>query len=627
MNKLNNRIGHRLCLFLALVGMMSGVVLADYPWQHSAFAQAAMSQTPSPGWNFTGSLNTPRGGHTATLLPNGKVMVVGGAGCGAGVLKSTEIYDPATKTWSYSGDLVGLKRSFHTATLLPNGKVLVAGGAYDWVQVELDEVPIPTNTAELYDPAAGTWSPAGSLNSARVYHTATLLANGKVLVAGGYSDDWWSAEIYDPDTGRWSYTNSHGTIGSRHAVLLQDGAVMLLGYIPNTENLAPRLYDPARGIWRSTSSPKTIRYPHTITLLPNGKVLAIGSGALIFDMSAEIYDPAGGTWSSVAAPSFFAEGGAILLPNGKVLIFQFRPQYAAELYDPATGRWSSTTGPISGGGTPTLLSDGNVLFTIGACSNPPSGGAMLYDYRLAPSGTVSSVSAASYSLMGLASESIAVAFGDGLATSSSAASTFPLPTQLAGTSVKIKDSAGDERLAPLFFVSPTQINYQIPAGTAPGMAALTITNSDGLVSSGVAIIRVVAPGLFTANADGQGVVAAIALRVKADGSQSYEPVAQFDAAQNRFVPRPLDLGPEGDQVYLLLFGTGIRNRSSLSGVFARIGDVGAEVSFAGAQGDFTGLDQINVLVPRSLAGRGEVYIQMSVLGAPRPANRTQVSIK
>src|SRR5205823_154648 len=109
------------------------------------------------------------------------------------------------------------------------------------------------------------------------------------------------------------------------------------------------------------------------------------------------------------------------------------------------------------------------------------------------------------------------------------------------------------------FVSPTQVNYQIPVETATGAATVTIRSGDGTVSIGVAQIAVVVPGLFAANANGQGVAAAVALRVKADGSQSYEAVAQFDPAQNKFISRPLDLGPEGDQVFLLLLGTGIRS--------------------------------------------------------------------
>jgi uncharacterized protein (TIGR03437 family) len=228
-------------------------------------------------------------------------------------------------------------------------------------------------------------------------------------------------------------------------------------------------------------------------------------------------------------------------------------------------------------------------------------------------------------LTGLASEAITASFGAGLATTAQMATSLPLPTSLAGTTVKVKDSAGIERLAPLFFVSPTQVNYQIPAMTAAGAATVTITSGDGTVSTGTALVKAVAPSLFAANADGQGVAAALALRIKADGSRSYEPVAQFDAAQNRFVARPLDLGPETDQVYLALFGTGIRQHSSLSAVIATIGGAYAEVSFAGAQGAFTGLDQINVRVPRTLAGRGEVDVLLTV--EAQMANPVRINLK
>ena len=154
---------------------------------------------------------------------------------------------------------------------------------------------------------------------------------------------------------------------------------------------------------------------------------------------------------------------------------------------------------------------------------------------------------------------------------------------------------------------------------------MIITSGDGTVSSGFAIIHAIAPGLFTANASGEGVAAALVLRVKSDGTQSYEQVAEFDAQQNRFVARPLDLGPADEQVYLVLFGTGIRHRSSLSAVKAFIRGVSLEVTFAGAQGDFVGLDQVNFLVPRSLAGRGEVEILLTV--ETQRTNSVQVNIK
>ncbi|MGH9841739.1 MAG: beta-galactosidase [Blastocatellia bacterium] len=241
------------------------------------------------------------------------------------------------------------------------------------------------------------------------------------------------------------------------------------------------------------------------------------------------------------------------------------------------------------------------------------------------SAAVTSVSAASFSGASLAAEAIVAAFGSGLATGTTVAIASPLPTMLAGTTVKVRDNAGVERLAPLFFVAPTQVNYQIPPGTANGAATVTITSGDGKVSAGTTRIASVAPGLFTADASGRGLAAAVALRIKADGSQQFEPVARFDPAQNKFVAVPIDLGPESDQVFLILFGTGLRFRSALNGVSARIGGADSQVTFAGAQGGFAGLDQVNLRLSRSLIGRGELDVALTVDG--QTANTVTLSIR
>ncbi len=245
--------------------------------------------------------------------------------------------------------------------------------------------------------------------------------------------------------------------------------------------------------------------------------------------------------------------------------------------------------------------------------------------RLPPPPPVAIVSAASFTGAMIASESIAAAFGTALATCTQTATARPLPTSLCGTTVKVKDSLGVERLAPLFFVAPPQINFQIPPGTAIGTAQVTVTNGNGLISVGTAPIVLVAPGLFTANANGQGVAAAVALRVKAGGAQTFELIARLDTTINRFVTTPIDLGPLGEQVFLILYGTGIRFRSTLSTVTVKIGGVDAPVSFAQAQGSLIGLDQINALIPRSLIGRGEVDVTLTVEG--KAANTVRVNIK
>jgi uncharacterized protein (TIGR03437 family) len=154
---------------------------------------------------------------------------------------------------------------------------------------------------------------------------------------------------------------------------------------------------------------------------------------------------------------------------------------------------------------------------------------------------------------------------------------------------------------------------------------VTITSDDGTVSAGTVQIATVAPGLFAANANGQDVAAAVAARVRADGSQSFEPVARFDQAQNRFVAVPIDLGPETDQVFLILFGTGVRFRSALSAVTVKVGGADMQASFADATPGFVGLDQVNARLLRSLIGRGEVDVALTVDG--KAANTVKVNIR
>lgn len=240
------------------------------------------------------------------------------------------------------------------------------------------------------------------------------------------------------------------------------------------------------------------------------------------------------------------------------------------------------------------------------------------------SAALATVSAASFRGTELATDTIASAFGQNLATANASATTTPLPTTLAGSTVKVRDSVGTERLAPLFFVSAGQVNFLVPSGTALGAASITVTSSNGTTAAGTINIASVAPGLFAANANGAGVAAALALRARSDGSQTFEAATRLDTATNRFVSVPIDLGAASDQVFAILFGTGLRNRSSLAGVTAQIGGTSAQVQSAGAQGG-AGVDQINVLLPRTLIGRGEVDIVLTVDG--KTANTVRVNIK
>jgi Kelch motif/Galactose oxidase, central domain len=316
-------------------------------------------------WEYTGNLKTARFHHTATLLPDGRVLVAGG-GDQSGSLRSAELYDPASGTWSAAHSLKTARDS-QTATLLANGKVLVAGGFDGSAYLA---------TAELYDPATGAWSYTGSLNDARAYQTETLLPNGKVLVAGGRITTrvyLATAELYDPATGIWSLTGSFKTPRIFHtATLLPNGKVLVaggraVGFVPLA---SAQLYDPTTGIWSDTGSLNNARYDHTATLLPNGKVLVAGGNPDEIT-SAELYDPATGTWS-ITGDLNDGRGDHVanLLTNGMALVAGGTSFDLAttELYDPATGTWSRT-GSLNNARKDhagTLLPNGMVLVTGGA---------------------------------------------------------------------------------------------------------------------------------------------------------------------------------------------------------------------------------------------------------------------
>jgi hypothetical protein len=315
---------------------------------------ATLSNSNNPAsetWTFTGSLNTARVYHTATLLPNGMVLVAGGRDLSDNSFASVELYDPASGTWTTTGSL-NTARSSHSATLLPNGMVLVAGGE--------DSSFHPLASAELYDPASGTWSVTGSLNTARSSHSATLLSNGMVLVAGGEDSSFnpiASAELYDPASGSWTPTGRLKTARELHTpTLLPNGMVLVAAGFGSSGIVfaSAELYDPTSGTWTTTGSLNFGRFFHTATLLPNGMVLVAGgeySSGL--RASAELYDPASGTWTTTGSLNTARESQtATLLLNGMVLAaggidIHFNVLASAELYTPTPGVPPSHLGNIS----------------------------------------------------------------------------------------------------------------------------------------------------------------------------------------------------------------------------------------------------------------------------------------
>ncbi len=326
----------------------------------------------------TGTPGTARDCHTATLLQNGMVLIAGGRN-GNSPLSSAELFDPATGNFTATGSLA-TPRCDHSATLLQNGKVLIAGG-YNFG----NNNSLPTlSSAELYDPAAGTFSATGSLLTSRTGHSATLLASGKVLVAGGAnSADGYaygtlaSAELYDPIAGTFSATGSLNTARTAPATLLSNGQVLVAGGSSIGSGVpigSAEIYDPTAGTFALTGSLVTARFGNSSSLLPDGKVLiAGGQDANNVVLSAELYDPSAGTFSDTGSLNLGRSGhtgtlltsGQVLLVGGGASSVAQQLSNSSELYDPPSGVFilNAPTNSTRTFLSATLLSNGRVLIT------------------------------------------------------------------------------------------------------------------------------------------------------------------------------------------------------------------------------------------------------------------------
>ena len=231
------------------------------------------------------------------------------------------------------------------------------------------------------------------------------------------------------------------------------------------------------------------------------------------------------------------------------------------------------------------------------------------------------VDSAGYQARGIAPEALLTVFGINEATKTVDSSSAP-QTALGGTSVSITDGAGVARVARLLYASPGQVNLLAPAGMASGAGTLTIVNGANQQATQVVAIGAVAPGLFTAEMSGQGVAAAVVQRVAADGTQSSAAAASCGVG-GVCAAVPIDV--TGGQTYLSLYGTGIRGRPALSQVVVTVGGVAAPVLYGGDQVQYAGVDQINVQLPASLAGRGDVSVVATVDGVA--ANVVRITVR
>lgn len=325
---------------------------------------SAFSQTPGT-WVATGQLANSTENPVATLLKTGKVLVAGGdLGSLIIPIRNAQLYDPATNSWTRTANMLS-PRTGHAGALLPSGQVLIEGGANGNFAPNGYDLVIQ-KTAELYSPATGRFIATGRMSTARMYHVSTLLPNGKILVTGGYylykprlryAVATTSAELFDPAAGTWSSAGSMSIGRAFHsATVLQSGKVLVVG------SGTADLYDPSTNTWTPTAAPISKSTGNPSVLLASGKVLSANPLG-----TAELYDPSTGAWSQTGSMSAAHSGGMVLLPNGRALIVGAYATGTCELYDPFTGTWSATGSLISArtGAPVTLLPDGRALVTGG----------------------------------------------------------------------------------------------------------------------------------------------------------------------------------------------------------------------------------------------------------------------
>ncbi len=475
--------------------------------------------------------------------------------------------------WFALAPMPSARQEISSAVL--DGKIYVIGG--------FNSSGASTNTVEVYDPVTNTWSRAAPLPIV-TNHNAAAVAAGKLYAFGGTSNRVF---VYNPQQNSWSEVAPmnfvHG--GTPAVAVINDRIYVAGGTGGGMGGNELEVYDPVANTW-TTLAPMNVPRNHTAGGAINGKFYVVGGrGSANAATALEVYDPQTNTWKTLAPMPTGRSGIGAAVVNGELYVFggEIPGVFSAvEVYNPLDNTWQQLPAmPTPRHGLFAAVLD-NRIYLPGGATVEGLGATNINEVFLV--NTAVTVSAASFTGPQLANRSIVAAFGANLATTTQAAISQPLPTSLGGTSLRVKDSTGSERLAPLFFVSRLQVNYQIPPGTATGPATITVTNGDGIVSTGTLQITDVAPALFTLNQSGFGAAAAL---------DAFNFTGEPFAATR----------PNGEPNIIAFFGTGLGTDATdvdgdvSAAVQATIGGNPATVQYAGRAPGFTGLNQWNIVLP------------------------------
>jgi uncharacterized protein (TIGR03437 family) len=443
-----------------------------------------------------------------------------------------------------------------------------------------------TSSVYVYNVQTNQWTEVAPLPIA-TNHNAAAVAAGKIYAFGGTSNRCF---VYNPQANNWTDV---APMRFQHAntpavAVINDRIYVAGGNGPNMNQTELEVYDPAANTWTPLVSMSVPRN-HTAGAAINGKFYVVGGRP--GDAAAralEVYDPATNRWTALRDLPTGRSGIGAAAVNGELYVFggELPRQFnEVEVYNPLSNTWQQLLPMIVPKHGIYAATINNVIYLPGGATN--QGLAATASFEAFTVNTATTTSAASFTVS-LATRAIAAAFGTSLATGTQAAVSQPLPTELAGTSVRVTDSTGTMRLAPLFFVSPQQINYQIPADTAPGFAIVSVGSGDGRTATGAIEILPAAPALFTLSQDGRG------------------PAAALDAFT--FAPGPFNAKRAGGEPNILaFFASGLgADATDADGnvsatVQATIDGASVSVQYAGRAPGFVGLNQLNVVLPVNIS--------------------------